>query len=295
MTAFQRLALARAAVDRAGELRADEEFQAGAWAAASTRVLVLNGGEPAEVHEGPGGTSLGLVPPSDAPAGDRFFLGRDGGDVAYYAVVTPAGHRPSGRGLRELGAVLGDRDAGLLVAAVSLANWHATHGHCGRCGARTEPASAGWTRRCPTDGSEHYPRTDPAVIMAVTDAEDRLLLGHAPQWPEGRFSTLAGFVEPGESLEQAVRREVLEEAGVVIGDVHYRGSQPWPFPASLMVAFRAEALTTELRLSEELTDARWLTRPELAAEVAAGSLLLPGDVSIARRLVEDWYGTPLPG
>jgi NAD+ diphosphatase len=153
---------------------------------------------------------------------------------------------------------------------------------------------SGWARSCPACGAEHYPRTDGAVIMAVTDADDRILLGRQATWPERRFSCLAGFVEPGESLEAAVRREVLEEAGVVVGEVTYRGSQPWPFPASLMLGFRGRALSTEITVDgTELAGARWWSREELALDIATGELLLPPAVSIARRLVEDWYGAPL--
>jgi NAD+ diphosphatase len=132
--------------------------------------------------------------------------------------------------------------------------------------------------------------------MLVVDAEDRALLGRQPGWPEGRYSTLAGFVDPGESLENAVRREVAEEVGIEIGEVTYLGNQPWPFPASLMVGFFAEALTTEIEVDqEEISDARWFTREEMRAEAEAGTLLLPGGISISRTLVEIWYGGPLPG
>ena len=130
--------------------------------------------------------------------------------------------------------------------------------------------------------------------MTVTDADDRVLLGRQATWPERRFSTLAGFVEPGESLEAAVRREVLEEAGIVVGEVEYRGSQPWPFPASIMLGFRAHAETTELRPDGvELAEAHWWSREEFTADIASGALLVPPSVSIARRLIEDWYGGPL--
>lgn len=197
--------------------------------------------------------------------------------------------------LRTVGADLGAADAGLATTAVALDTWHRRHTRCPRCGAATRVVQAGWARVCPDDGSEHFPRTDPAVIMAVVDDDDRLLLGHAAAWPPGRFSTLAGFVEAGESAEHAVRREVAEEAGVEVGGVEYRGSQPWPFPASLMLGFRARALTTVLSFGDdELTDARWFTRAELAAAVRAGEVLLPGPASIARALIEDWFGRPLP-
>src|SRR5205085_1294541 len=132
--------------------------------------------------------------------------------------------------LRRIGPLLDDTEAGLFTAAVALSLWHSRHEYCARCGAPTLPDSTGWTRQCPRCGTEHYPRVDPAVIMAVVDGQDRILLGHQASWPDRRFSTLAGFVEPGESLEAAVRREVAEEAGVAIGDVSYLGSQPWPFP-----------------------------------------------------------------
>ncbi|HEY3437455.1 MAG TPA: NAD(+) diphosphatase [Actinotalea sp.] len=193
--------------------------------------------------------------------------------------------------LRDVGHALDDRDAGLAAPAAGLAAWHARHRRCPLCGAPTAPADGGWLRRCTVDASDHYPRTDPAVIMAVVDDDDRLLLGHAAHWPDRRFSTLAGFVETGESLEGAVRREVAEEAGITIGDVTYQGSQPWPFPASLMLAFVARALTTDLVVDGvELTEARWFTRDELATAVASGEVLLPMRTSVALALIEDWYG-----
>jgi len=175
-----------------------------------------------------------------------------------------------------------------------MAQWHAAHPFCARCGTRSEPVQSGWARSCPVCGAEHYPRTDGAVIMAIVDDEDRLLLGRQARWAEHRYSCLAGFVEPGESLEDAVRREAREEAGVVVGEVAYRGSQPWPFPASLMLGFRARAAGGEITVDgEELESARWWTREELALDVATGEVLLPPAVSIARRLVEDWFGGPL--
>ena len=196
--------------------------------------------------------------------------------------------------LREIGTLLDDTGAGLLTASVAMAHWHAGHRFCSRCGTGTGPVQAGWARECPQCGAEHYPRTDGAVIMAIVDAADRILLGRQARWPARRYSCLAGFVEPGESLEAAVRREAREEAGVAVGEVVYRGSQPWPFPASLMLGFHARALTTEITVDgEELADARWWSREELALDVATGELLLPPAVSIARRLVEDWYGGAL--
>ncbi|MCC2320314.1 NAD(+) diphosphatase [Cellulomonas xiejunii] len=218
-----------------------------------------------------------------------------GGEPADVLVHLPDG--PVERGgwgsLRAVGAALDAHDAGLATAAVALDAWHDRHPRCPRCGATTRVAQAGWSRVCDVDGSEHYPRTDPAVIMAVVDDEDRLLLGHAAAWSAGRWSTLAGFVEAGESAEQAVRREVLEETGVEVGDVEYVGSQPWPFPASLMLGFRARATSTRIRVDGvEMADARWFTRDGLTAAVASGEVLLPGGASIARALVEQWWRRP---
>ncbi len=201
----------------------------------------------------------------------------------------------SWRNIRDMGQGLSARDAGLATAAVALAQWHEGHRHCSRCGAATEVTSAGWVRRCPHDGSLHYPRTDPAVIMAVVDAEDRLLLGSSRQWPASRFSTLAGYVEPGEPVEQTVRREVAEEVGLVVSDVEFLASQPWPFPASVMLAFRAHATTTDIHVDgAEITDARWFRRDELALAVSSGEVSLPMPSSIARAMIEQWFGGPLP-
>jgi len=197
--------------------------------------------------------------------------------------------------LRDAGARLAAHDAGLVTTAVALDAWHERHPRCPRCGAPTRATQAGWVRTCTVDASEHYPRTDPAVIMAVVDADDRILLAHAVAWPAGRHSTLAGFVEPGESLEHAVRREVAEETGVLVGDVTYAGSQPWPFPASLMVAFVGRALTTDVRVDGvEVEHARWFTREALRDAIVAGEVVPPFASSIARALIEDWYGGPLP-
>jgi NAD+ diphosphatase len=203
-------------------------------------------------------------------------------------------------GLREVGTRLGDRDAGLLVIAVALSNWHATHPRCPRCGAITSPSLAGWSRTCPQDSTQHFPRNDPAVIVLVTDDADRALLGRRGDWPPGWFSTLAGFVEAGESAEMAVVREIAEEAGVTVdvGRLDYLGSQPWPFPSSLMLGYRARvtADSGEARPDgEEITELRWFSRTELAAAAADGTVKVPPPLSIARRLVEHWYGAELPG
>jgi NAD+ diphosphatase len=185
--------------------------------------------------------------------------------------------------------------------ALGLAEWrHATR-HCPRCGGLLEMRASGHELQCVDCGRRQFPRTDPAVIMTVTSGEpgsedERLLLGRQAAWPPGRFSTLAGFCEPGETLEDAVRREVKEETGVDIGDVTYFGNQPWPLPASLMIGFNGRADSTDITVDEvEIEDARWFTRAELKSQADAGELVLPGGVSISRSLVEHWYGGSLPG
>lgn len=186
------------------------------------------------------------------------------------------------------------------MTAVALDNWLRTHTRCPRCGTETVFHDAGWSRRCPADGTDHFPRTDPAVIVLVRDRDDRALLGRQVRWPEGWFSTLAGFVEAGESAEAAVRREVQEESGVVVSsatdDLWYLGSQPWPFPCSLMLGYHAWTDDPTVAVDgEEIGEARWFTRDELADACASGEVRLPPPISIARRLVERWYGAELPG
>lgn len=198
--------------------------------------------------------------------------------------------------LRVVATALSDRDAGLFAEALAIANWHASHTHCPRCGTPTVVEQAGWVRRCFEDGAEVFPRTDPAVIVTVLDAEDRLLLGSNAMWEHSRYSLLAGFVEPGESFEAAVQREIFEEAGVRVVEPRYKGSQPWPFPASVMVGMSARladdqepgALDPD---GEEILDLRWFSREELWE--AREQVILPGGSSIARALIEDWYGGPL--
>jgi NAD+ diphosphatase len=286
-------------VDRVDLRRLDDAWLAQRWADGRTRVLHVADGRAETVGSPP---RLVLVAPY-ATSEPRVLLGVDVEDVAYFAVL---GERPPEAGGPPREVVdppprRPDLDAftplelALTVQAVGLANWHAAHPRCPRCGAATEPVAAGHLRRCPKDGSEHHPRTDPAVIMLVTDAEDRALLGRHIQWPAPLFSTLAGFVEPGESAEDAVAREVLEEAGIVVEAVGYAGSQPWPFPSSLMLGFRARAHGSPEPVPDltEMAEVRWFSRAELATEFAAGSVLLPPRASIARRLIEDWFGGPL--
>jgi NAD+ diphosphatase len=189
--------------------------------------------------------------------------------------------------LKSVGSVLAGEEAALLAYVRGLLHWHARHGFCGVCGAPTVSRDSGHVRRCTGCGADHFPRTDAAVIMLVTDG-DRCLLGRQSAWPEGVYSTLAGFLEPGESLEEAVAREVWEEAGIQIADAAYHSSQPWPFPASIMLGFTARAVTTAIRLHDgELADARWFGRAELA-DRATRPIKLPSRHSIAYRLIKDW-------
>ena len=194
--------------------------------------------------------------------------------------------------LRNTGGLLDPTESNLLAYARGLAYWHERHHFCGVCGHPAEARDAGHIRQCtnPECGAQHFPRTDPAVIMLVADeADERCLLGQAPRFIPGMYSTLAGFVEPGESLEEAVAREVLEESGVPVTNVRYHSSQPWPFPASIMLGFYATAAATELTLDEnELVDAVWKTRDELRNSPEDDSFRMPRGISIARRLIDDW-------
>ena len=286
------LSLARGGVDRQAERRGDEDWLAEVWAGADVLVLPVEDGVVPIDGASP---LLRPVRTADVPDdAERLFLGADSRGRTWFAArMAVDGHCA---GLREVGADLGGDDVALATTAIALDNWHRAHVRCPRCGDSTVPAQAGWTRRCVSDGSEHYPRTDPAVIVLVIDADDRALLGRQARWQPSWFSTLAGFVEPGESAEAAVRREILEESGVMVGDMAYLGSQPWPFPCSLMLGYHAWAATVEIAVDgEEIVEARWFSRDELAASCDAGLIALPPAVSIARKLIERWYGEPLRG
>jgi NAD+ diphosphatase len=296
------LALSRSVLDRAADRRRDDDWLEKAWAAPDTQVVVVAGDQIQVVDDR---TALRFLSPSEAPEGIRVFLGIDresGAGMtaegrAVFGVLIDGEPDESYGGLRELGAVLSDREAGIAVHLVGLANWHAVHTHCANCGAHTEVVEAGHVRQCPVCGRSHFPRSDPAIIVLVTDDQDRALLGRNAAWPEGRYSTLAGFVEPGESLEAAVRREVLEETGVIVGqEIAYAGSQPWPLPASLMLGFYAKATGFDIEVDQdEIAEAKWFTREDLRVLVEAGTMALPGAISISRRLIEGWYGESLSG
>jgi NAD+ diphosphatase len=197
--------------------------------------------------------------------------------------------------LRLIGTKLSDRDAGLLTEALGILNWHLSHGFSPRTGAATLVEKGGWVRRDPVSGTEVFPRTDAAIIVGVTDADDRILLGSNALWESNRFSLLAGFVEPGESLEAAVIREVFEESGMWVADPVYLGSQPWPFPASLMLGFTArvdlDRTSTLTPDGAEILELRWFSRDELRA--SRGEVMLPGPTSIAHAIIEEWLGEPI--
>jgi NAD+ diphosphatase len=314
------LLLARETVDRATERRTDQAWLDATWADPATRVLVVYRGRAlAQVVDGH--ADLVFVSPDQAPPGVRFVLGvetTDSGEVVYYGVSGPMegapdepppargtgpgrstpepGGPPRPMSLREAGALLGDRDAGLFTHAVALANWHDTHTHCPIDGTPTVVNPGGHSTTCPADGTEHFPRTDPAVIMLVTDPQDRCLLARNKAWPEHRVSILAGFVDPGESAEHAVVREVHEETGITVGRVAYLDSQPWPMPRSLMLGFRAWAVGDEVIHvdADEISEAHWYSRDDLRRVLEAQQLALPPAVSIARRIIESWYGAELP-
>jgi NAD+ diphosphatase len=251
-------------------------------------------------------TALALVPVSAVPTAELYvYLGRSVSTTSPEPVGTPivaavladAGHLAESDwgNLRQIGGVLSDRDAGLFTEALGIVNWHASHPFSPKTGVATTPGKAGWVRVDPTTGREIFPRTDAAIIVGVTDSQDRLLLGSNALWESNRFSLLAGFVEPGESLEAAVIREIFEESGINVVDPVYLGSQPWPFPASLMLGFTARvdpAVESQLTPDgHEILELRWFTRDELRD--ALGEILLPGLTSIARSIIERWYGGPL--
>jgi NAD+ diphosphatase len=296
--------LARSAHDRIANRRTDVEWLDKAWSNPASRVLVVSAAGTAAVD----GDRLRLLSPQQVSIdGERVLLGEADG-VAYFAALafteaSTAAVDAGWRGLRELAVRLGDLDVGLLTVAVALQAWHQRHTHCPRCGAVTEVSQAGWTRTCPEDASEHFPRTDPAVIMLVTDGADRVVLARGPQWSPGRMSVLAGFVEAGESAEAAVAREVAEEVGIRVRDVRYVASQPHPFPASLMLGFTAELDGDDTLLidHQEIAEAGWFTRDEVRRAVDWGdedspvappqdAVLrgLPPAMSIARQLIDSW-------
>lgn len=290
--ADRRPLLSRAVHDRAHNRRRNTDWLAVAWDAA--QILVVDAEYTAPIVETDGGLRLQwrLSSTVDSLNGG-VFLGEHAGQV-YAAVRGPRDLRADQwLGLREVGAELPELEAGLLVEATAMAHWHDRHLFCPRCGEEAVSEHAGWLRRC-AQGHEQFPRTDPAVIMLVHDGAERCILGRQAVWPAGRFSILAGFVEPGESLEAAVAREVLEEVGVAVTDVRYVGSQPWPFPGSLMLGFTALVSgDPTLHIDhDEIAEARWFSKTELSGH--EGFRALPPPLSIAYRIIADWMDSALP-
>lgn len=289
-------------VDPCAEHRTDADWITARWQDPAARVLVFGGERVAATADR---RRPRWFPTADLPRarrGDWAFLGVDPGGTPYFAADLAGAAADVATDLltvRELGmAAVGEPDFPLVITAVALLNWHRRHPRCPLCGGVTEVASAGWLRVCPADASQHFPRVDPAVIMLVIgDRDDRALLGRQERWPPTWFSTLAGFVEPGETLESAVRREVREEVGMALGRVDYLASQPWPFPSSLMVGFHARAASDAPIVPDgvEIAEARWFTRAGLVAACDEGSVRLPPPLSISRWLIEQWYGEGLPG
>ena len=286
-----------AALDRVAERRRDDGWVAEQRAHPAARAVVAGrdgvhvtgGGAPrlalVPLQRAPGGGTQGLL--EQAVTAEAPLLGLDRAGPVFAAEADGAPFALLN--LREAAASLPQADSGLAAYAAALLAWHRRHRFCANCGSPTEVREAGHVRRCPACGALHHPRTDPVVIMLVTRGDD-VLLGRQSSWPEGRYSALAGFVEPGESLEEAVAREVLEESGVTVGPPRYVSSQPWPFPGSLMLGFVAPWAAGEPAVrDDELEDVRWFTRGELEAAVAGnGALGVPPRLAIARRLIDGW-------
>jgi NAD+ diphosphatase len=270
-------------LDRADHLRADPAAIAALRQSDGARQLLWEDGAPAIDERG----RLRW----EAITGDPpVLLGLNDEHPRFSAL--PGGDAPvNARAHFQLLSLLDPADAPTFAAALSLANWHRRHGHCSVCGHSTEPNRGGWSRQCSNCGAEHYPRVDPVVIMMV-EHDGRLLLGRQPQYQPGRYSALAGFIEPGESIEYAVARELKEEAGIVVHDVRYLCSQPWPFPSSLMIGAHATADDDKLIIdTNELDDARWFSRDEVVAALAgdpAASFQPPPSAAIARTLLDRW-------
>lgn len=270
--------------DRQGNRRSDEAWKDDP----GLRVLVV-GGEHVGTVDGP---ALRWLSRDEAPEGTWILLG-ESGDITHASVVVdrvPEDLAPTS--VRILAPLLGPEELSLAIHAVAMARWIRSHRYCARCGAGVEIAESGHLLTCPACGTSHFPRTDPAVIMLITDANDRALLARNAAWPQGRFSTLAGFVEPGENLEDAVRREVAEEVGLRVGEVRYAASQPWPFPSSLMLGFFGRAEDDEIVIDEdEIAQAAWFSRAELTAACEREDVILPPPyVSISRALIDTWLG-----
>lgn len=283
-----KLPLAVAEIDRSAHLRSDEAYLQSSWP--NALVLQFNSEKFASKSNQLAfvkGVSLG-----EYDSQSDYFLGFKDGENFFLRHLNNEASKSEFKSLREIGSFLSPRDIGLAVHAQGLANWHSKHPRCSLCGGPTVVVLAGAVRRCPADQSEHYPRTDSAIIVLIKNDKDQILLGRQKVWPKYRFSTFAGFVEPGESFEHCVIREVREEAGVELTKINYLGSQPWPFPASLMIAFEAITNTPELARpdGDEIEEIRWFSREEMKSAILDKSLILPFEISVARQMINAWYG-----
>ncbi len=294
------VALSAHAHNRMGLRRTDETWLEERMADPATRVLVVAGNRLRPVDG-----AIHWTAPADAPEGRLVLLG-ELDEVVHVAVVVAPEDAPGDADewvpLRSVLAILAQDAPGqapLLMHAIGLAEWHHATRFCPRCGGTLRTRAAGHELRCTQCDRAQFPRTDPAVIMAITHGEgddEAILLGRNTAWPAGRWSTLAGFCEPGETLEDAVRREVDEEVGVRVGEVSYFGSQPWPLPASLMLGFTGRALSTDIDVDgAEIEEARWWTRADFEAAARSGELVVPRGISISSSLIESWLGRPLEG
>ena len=287
--------------DRAAKAREDAAWLEQQRGAPATRVLLMSGLKVMVLDEADPPCALWLTVGDlgEAVPDDALFLGQERGvstfavDLGGQALPDGGQARPRARyvELRSVGALMPAAEAGLLAYSRGLIFWHQRHRFCGACGAETRSEQGGHVRKCGRCGAHHFPRSDPAVIVLVTHGagrDERCLLGRSPRFIPGMYSTLAGFVEPGESLEETVARELYEEAGIEVTDIAYRSSQPWPFPSSLMLGFHARALSDHIVVDrEELEDARWFARDELL-DPARRPVKLPSGDSIARHLIEEW-------
>ena len=278
-------------LDRVDHHRASADWVAGLWHAEDAKLLTVDA--ESRFSTNAGGSKLRMTKPFEEFDSQRhWLLGLLNGSPIFTVEELADGEMHD---LREVGFQLTDNELDIAAAAAALAHWHRLEPHCPRCGVATIVINGGLARHCHACGLDHFPRTDPAVIVAVIDSEDRLLLGGKPEWGN-RVSVLAGFVETGESLEQTIHREIGEEVDISLSELHYFGSQPWPFPRSLMLAFFGRAIGNTINIdADEIVHAEWYTRDQLSAKLDAGELGLPGRSSIAARMIQVWRdgGAPL--